>query len=256
MYLTILYYNEIKKKVLIMSIELIEVKKKIDIFEKTINNPELLLSEEIVTDIDSYNLLINITLNGKDYFDYLIDYLSKINVFADTKIRLDINKIIISIPSLDKYKKNDVIMSINLEKHTYKIINKCIDDYKAIMSKDYVLMQKELPDFFKKYENYTLKQRFLTAYRNLMNKNKTKIVRIQDCLFNLFVSKKYIQQCLNKEYKKIDEINKANKKIYDKNIELQKFYLQKAQNHINKIEQKQIEIIKYLSRYRFINEKY
>lgn len=127
-----------------MSIELIEVKKKIDIFEKTINNPELLLSEEIVTDIDSYNLLINITLNGKDYFDYLIDYLSKINVFADTKIRLDINKIIISIPSLDKYKKNDVIMSINLEKHTYKIINKCIDDYKAIMSKDYVLMQKEL----------------------------------------------------------------------------------------------------------------
>ena len=239
-----------------MSIELIEVKKKIDIFEKTINNPELLLSEEIVTDIDSYNLLINITLNGKDYFDYLIDYLSKINVFAETKIRLDINKIIISIPSLDKYKKNDVIMSINLEKHTYKTINKCIDDYKAIMSKDYVLKQKELPDFFKKYENYTFKQRFLTAYKNLINKNKTKIGRIQDCLFNLFVSKKYIQKCLNKEYKKIDEINKANKRIYDKNIELQNLYLQKAQNHINKIEQRQIEIIKYLSRYGFINEKY
>lgn len=239
-----------------MSIELIEVKKKIDIFEKTINNPELLLSEEIVTDIDSYNLLINITLNGKDYFDYLIDYLSKINVFADTKIRLDINKIIISIPSLDKYKKNDVIMSINLEKRTYRIINKCIGDYKTIMSKDYVFEQKGLDDFFKKYENYTLKQRFFTAYKNLMNKNKTKIVRMQDCLFSLFVSKKYIQKCLNNEYKRIDEINKRSKKIYDKNIELQNYYLQKAPNHINKIEQKQIEIINCLSKYGFINEKY
>ncbi len=57
-----------------MSIELIEAKKKLDIFEKTINNPELLLSKDIVTDIDSYNLLMNITLNGKDYFDYLIFY--------------------------------------------------------------------------------------------------------------------------------------------------------------------------------------
>lgn len=256
MYLTILYYNEIKKKVLIMSIELIEVKKKIDIFEKAINNPELLLSEEIVTDIDSYNLLIDITLNGKDYFDYLIDYLSKINVFAETKIRLDINKIIISMPSFDEYKRNDIIMNINLEKRTYKIINKCIGDYKAIMSNDYVFEQKELTDFFKKYENYTLKQRFLTAYKNLMNKNKTKIVRMQDCLFSLFVSKKYIQKCLNDEYKRIDEINKRSKKIYDKNIELQNFYLQKAPIHINKIEQKQIEIINYLSKYGFINEKY
>ena len=147
-------------------------------------------------------------------------------------------------------------MNINLEKRTYKIINKCIGDYKAIMSNDYVFEQKELTDFFKKYENYTLKQRFLTAYKNLMNKNKTKIVRMQDCLFSLFVSKKYIQKCLNDEYKRIDEINKRSKKIYDKNIELQNFYLQKAPIHINKIEQKQIEIINYLSKYGFINEKY
>ena len=51
-----------------MSIGLIEAKKKLDIFEKAISNPELLLSEDIVTDIDSYNLLMDITLNGKDYF--------------------------------------------------------------------------------------------------------------------------------------------------------------------------------------------
>lgn len=243
-----------------MSIELIEAKKKLDIFENIINNPELLLSEEIVTDIDSYNLLMNITLNGKDYFDYLIDYFSRINVFADTNIRLknkdeDINKITIAMPSLDEYKKNDVIMNINLENHTYRIINECICDYKTIMSKDYVFEQKEIDDFFRKYENYTLKQRFFTAYKNLMNKNKTKIVRMQDCLFSLFVSKKYIQTCLNNEYKRIDEINKRNKKFYDKNIELQNFYLQKAPNHINKIEQKQEEIVTYLSKYGFINEK-
>lgn len=45
--------------------------------------------------------------------------------------------------------------------------------------------------------------------------------------------------------------NEFLKEKYDKDIRKQNFYLQKAPNQILKIEQKQKEIVNYLSRYGF-----
>ena len=112
-------------------------------------------------------------------------------------------------------------------------------------------MIPKIQDFLKEYENYTLKRRLTNVGKSLFNKDKTCSVRISDFFFNLFVSKKYLKKVLDEEYKRAEEANKCLKKSYDEDVEKQKLYIQKAPEQIRKIEQKQEEIIKYLSKYGF-----
>lgn len=74
---------------------------------------------------------------------------------------------------------------------------------------------------------------------------------MQDFLYSLFVSKRYLKKILDREHIKICEKNEFLKEKYDKDIRKQNFYLQKAPNQILKIEQKQKEIVNYLSLYGF-----
>lgn len=123
--------------------------------------------------------------------------------------------------------------------------------YNKIMKNKYEYEPYEIQDIFKRYENYTFKKRLANARHCLFNKDKTCSVRIFDFLFSLFVSKKYLKKILDKEYGRVEEANKCLKKSYDEDIERQKLYIRKAPEQIRKIEQKQKEIAKYLSKYGF-----
>lgn len=232
-----------------MSIELYEARRKLDIFEKGINNPEIFMSASFADIFD--NLLRGITLNQKGVFDYVEDYLNQLDIFRETKIDISLECITVSLPSIDEDNSYDRIIWISFENHTYKVLNKSIKQYREVMNRTYTYEPQEIRDIFKRYENYSLMKRITVARRCLVCKNKTPWIRMQDFLFSLFVSKRYLKKILDREHIKICEKNEFLKEKYDKDIRKQNFYLQKAPNQILKIEQKQKEIVNYLSRYGF-----
>ena len=67
-----------------MSIELYEARRKLDIFEKGVNNPEIFMSTSFAGIFD--NLLRGITVNQKGVLDYVEDYLNQLDIFMETKI--------------------------------------------------------------------------------------------------------------------------------------------------------------------------
>lgn len=238
-----------------MSIELKNARYYLDVLEKFISNPELIMSDLSVYEVDYSFLFRNITINNKKFYAYLLEYLKSVEVFKDTFLELNPSyNVIIRIPSFQKCHIED-ILTIDFENHAYWK-NDCIKYYNKIMSEKYVYEPYEIQDFLKKYENYTLKKRLTNAGGSLFNKDKTCCVRISDFFFNLFVSKTYLKKILDKEYKRIEEANKCLKKKYDEDIERQELYKQKAPEQIRKIEQKQKEIIEYLSKYEFKENNY
>lgn len=238
-----------------MSIELKDARHELDILEKFINNPELIMSDLSVYKVSDYDFLFrNITINGRTFYASLIEYLKQVEVFNDDDIFLapysDVDNVTVKISSFDEFRSQN-IMCIDFINHTYKIIDDCIKYYNKIMNDEPEYEPNEIQGILKRYENYTFKKRLANARLCLFNKDKTCSVRILDFFFSLFVSNKYLRKILDKEYKRVERINKSLKKGYDEDVEKQKLYIQKAPEQIRKIEQKQKEIAKYLSKYGF-----
>lgn len=238
-----------------MSIELKDARHELDILEKFINNPELIISDLSAYGVSDYDFLFrNITINGRTFYASLIEYLKQIEIFNNDDIFLapysDVDNVTVKISSFDEFHSQN-IMCIDFINHTYKIIDDCIKYYNKIMNDEPEYEPNEIQGILKRYENYTFKKRLANARLCLFNKDKTCSVRILDFFFSLFVSNKYLKKTLDKEYKRVERINKSLKKGYDEDVEKQKLYIQKAPEQIRKIEQKQEEIIKYLSKYGF-----
>lgn len=236
-----------------MSIELKDARHELDILEKFINNPELIMSDLSAYGVSDYDFLFrNITVNGKTFHAAMMEYLKQIEIFNDIFLTpySDVNNVTVKISSFDEFRSQN-IMCIDFINHTYKIIDDCIKYYNKIMNDEPEYEPNEIQGILKRYENYTFKKRLANARHCLFNKDKTCSVRILDFFFSLFVSKKYLRKILDKEYKRVERINKSLKKGYDEDVEKQKLYIQKAPEQIRKIEQKQKEIIKYLSKYGF-----
>lgn len=238
-----------------MSIELKDARHELDILEKFINNPELIMSDLSVYKVSDYDFLFrNITVNDKTFHAAMMEYLKQIEIFNNDDIFLtpysDVNNVTVKISSFDEFHSQN-IMCIDFINHTYKIIDDCIKYYNKIMNDEPEYEPNEIQGILKRYENYTFKKRLANARHCLFNKDKTCSVRILDFFFSLFVSKQYLKKIFDKEYKRAEEANKILKKSYDEDVEKQKLYIQKAPEQIRKIEQKQKEIIKYLSKYGF-----
>lgn len=236
-----------------MSIELKDARHELDILEKFINNPELIMSDLSVYKVSDYDFLFrNITVNGKTFHAAMMEYLKQIEIFNDIFLApySDVDNVTVKISSFDEFRSQN-IMCIDFINHTYKIIDDCIKYYNKIMNDEPEYEPNEIQGILKRYENYTFKKRLANARLCLFNKDKTCSVRILDFFFSLFVSNKYLRKILDKEYKRVERINKSLKKGYDEDVEKQKLYIQKAPEQIRKIEQKQEEIIKYLSKYGF-----
>ena len=137
-----------------MSIELYEARRKLDIFEKGVNNPEIFMSTSFAGIFD--NLLRGITVNQKGVLDYVEDYLNQLDIFRETKIDVSLECITVSLPSIDEDNSYDRIIWISFENHTYKVLNKSIKQYREVMNKTYTYEPQEIRDIFKRYENYSL----------------------------------------------------------------------------------------------------
>lgn len=236
-----------------MSIELKDARHELDVLEKFINNPELIMSDLSVYGVSDYDFLFrNITVNGKTFHAAMMEYLKQIEIFNDIFLApySDVDNVTVKISSFDEFRSQN-IMCIDFINHTYKIIDDCIKYYNKIMNDEPEYEPNEIQGILKRYENYTFKKRLANARHCLFNKDKTCSVRILDFFFSLFVSNKYLKKTLDKEYKRVERINKSLKKGYDEDVEKQKLYIQKAPEQIRKIEQKQKEIAKYLSKYGF-----
>lgn len=236
-----------------MSIELKDARHELDILEKFINNPELIMSDLSAYGVSDYDFLFrNITINGRTFHAAMMEYLKQIEIFNDIFLApySDVDNITVKISSFDEFRSQN-IMCIDFINHTYKIIDDCIKYYNKIMNDEPEYEPNETQGILKRYENYTFKKRLANARLCLFNKDKTCSVRILDFFFSLFVSNKYLRKILDKEYKRVERINKSLKKGYDEDVEKQKLYIQKAPEQIRKIEQKQKEIAKYLSKYGF-----
>lgn len=186
-----------------MSIDLYEARRKLDIFEKGVNNPEIFMSTSFAGIFD--NLLRGITVNQKGVLDYVEDYLNQLDIFRETKIDVSLECITVSLPSIDEDNSYDRIIWISFENHTYKVLNKSIKQYREVMNKTYTYEPQEIRDIFKRYENYSLMKRITVARRCLVCKNKTLWIRMQDFLYSLFVSKRYLKKILDREHIKICE---------------------------------------------------
>ena len=235
-----------------MSIELQEARKKLDILEKLASNPELIMTDLFSEGVSGSNFLYQVNVNGKYILDYLVEYLRTLHVFVGTLPKFQSYDLNIYVTALKhgeykQFQSEDKIMKINVDKRTYRLCDKDIKKYSNIVSKVYNLETCELSDFWKKYEDFTLKNRVKNAFKSLTTSKKLHI-RLWDFVFILIVSKKKVDAALDREIEKVNSENEYNQKYYNERIDLQNYYIENAPNHIASIRSKQNEIVDYLTR--------
>ena len=131
-----------------MSIELKDARHELDILEKFINNPELIMSDLSAYGVSDYDFLFrNITINGRTFYASLIEYLKQVEVFNDDDIFLtpysDGDNVTVKISSFEEFRSHK-IMCIDFINHTYKIIDDCpaIDAVPVVRCKDCIYYEK------------------------------------------------------------------------------------------------------------------
>ena len=217
-----------------MSIELSEVKNLINMIENSIDNPKKLLTNNYTNNNNMHYLLNTLTINNKYIFNYLVDYLKSLNIFKDIKISFNGFKIIFSMKKLNYDNRFDPIIKIDIINHTYIVYD--LSEYLDVINAEYTLRTFELSDFWKQFENYNIKKRITLSNAILFNKdNKYKdkniVSRIRDSIYAIVVSKKKIDSCLDKEYKRINDSNNTYKQYYEDDIKLQNYYKEHFAKH-------------------------
>lgn len=235
-----------------MGIELQKAKEKLDMIEKLANNPELILTDLYSEGLSVSNFIYQINVKGKYLLEYLTDYLEKQSVFDGTIIKLEYHKLNIYMPALkhgefQEFQPDDKIMKVDIDKRTYVLCDDFLNKYRRVMDANYNLEVCELSDFWKQFEDLSLKSRIKNAFKELTSKHKLS-VKLSNFLFFFIVREKTIKTSLNKEKARIDDKNKQNRNIYSSNIELQKFYNKKAPDQIEKCLLKQKDLERYFSR--------
>lgn len=236
-----------------MSIELSEAKNLINMIENSIDNPKKLLT-------NSYNsnmtyLLNNIKIDNKYIINYLVDYLQSLDIFKNIKITFNGFKIIFSMNKLSHNNRFDPIIKIDIINHTYIVYD--LSEYIDVINTEYTLRTFELSDFWKQFENYNIKKRFKlsnTILFNKDNKHKNIVSRIYDSIYAIVVSKKKIDNCLNREYKNINDKNNAYKSYYEKDIELQNYYKQHFPKHEELFNTNKNTILNFIKELGYIEE--
>lgn len=236
-----------------MSIELFEAKNLINMIENSIDNPKKLLT-------NSYNnnmtyLLNSIKIDNKYIINYLVDYLQSLDIFKNLKITFNGFKIIFSMKKLNHDKRFDPIIKIDIINHTYIVYD--LSEYLDVINAEYTLCTFELSNFWKQFENYTIKKRFKLFNTILFNKDNTYksiVSRIYDSIYAIAVSKKKIDKCLNREYKIINDKNNAYKIYYEKDIELQNYYKQHFPKHKELFNINKNNILNFIKELGYIEE--
>lgn len=233
-----------------MSIEIQDAKQKLEIMEQIAENPEIGLSKELKRVASKCDFLRQITIEGKRLCDYIKEYLETIAAFDGCIICPDARLFYIYVPSLkmDKHsslQEDDCIMEIDLDEQTFQFKTYPIKEYECVMNASYSYEDTELSEFWKTYEDFSVKNRIKIAIKAACEK-KALGVKIMDFFYILFVPRKYVDAKVNKAKESVKAKNDANKKQYDRNIAKQDFYKKYAPGQIELIKQKQKEISEFL----------
>ena len=242
-----------------MSIELKEARKKLDIIEKCANNPNLILTDLFSERVSGSNFLYQVNIDGKYILDYLVDYLKTLPVFEWCSLKCNAYDLKVYAPALKygkhkEFQSDDLIVKVDMDKKTYKLCLREIKNYENIMNNVYEFTPYELSDFWKQFEDLTLKKRTKNAFAALST-NKKLHIRVYDFFFHFCVSKNNVEDALKREKDKIERNNDSKLKFYNEDIDRQKFYIENAPDYIEKIKNKQIEIAKFLESLGYKEDK-
>lgn len=232
-----------------MSIDLQNAKEKLNVLENIEKTPELIFTNLFDEGLKSSNFLYQVNVEGRYISDYLVANLYSLPVFENTILKLQGYELEVKIAGLKAPFENlqtvDQILEIDLYKKTYKLCDTAIQRYSNILSTVYKLDTLVLSDFFKKYENLTIKKRIRNAFLSLYT-NKKWHIKISDFIFALIVSQKKVEKVIYEEKQRINRENDNRKRIYENQIDLQNFYIEHAPRQILLIYTRQNEIVRFL----------
>lgn len=234
-----------------MSLELKEAREKLNIIERLSKEPQLVFTDLYKKGTQDCNFLYQVNVQGKYILDYFIDHVKTIPVFDNTIPKIEHSDLVVYVPSLqdekhNKYKSKDKILEIDLEDRTFIVCEEDLNEYLDVMNSKYELKTYGLDDFWKKYENFSFKKRVENAFISLTTNQKRFRTKVADFAFHFIVSKKKINNVLQREKEKVEKKNEYNRKRYDENISLQNFFTKNAPEHLEKAIAKQKEIVDYL----------
>lgn len=244
-----------------MSISLEEARRKLDILEKSSDEPELILTDLFSEGVSGMNFLYQVRVNGKYIIDYLKEYLNIINPFKNCIIMNNSHTFSFYFPSLSygkdsNFKDDDLIAKIDVDDRTYRIFTKCINDYEDVVNKEYKLEELKLDDRFQKLTDLSFKNR-LHQIKEELHSDRKRLVKLSNVCFWLVMTnkrRKNIKKALEKESKRVENSNQYNKERYEQDIERQIYYKEYAPNHIKRIRTIQKEIEIYLKEIGYVED--
>lgn len=238
-----------------MSISIEEARKKLDTLERLSNDPSLILTDLFSEGVSGSNFLYQVNIKGKYIIDYLMEHLQKLPVFEDCIIKQSSWDLKIYMESLKyggygRFESDDLIVKVDIESKTFKLIDECYAKYEDVMHAEYKLQQEKMKDYLVKFVNPTLKNRIKYAIE-VFYSHKKPLVKLLDFWFWIayplfFKTRKKIAEALEEESVRLNDWNQDNLDDYNKKIDKQKFYKENAPARISKIVNKAAEIEEYL----------
>lgn len=232
-----------------MSITIEEARRKLEQLEQVENDPEMILTKLFGGGVPELNFIYQISMNGQYSMKYLEECLMKIPIFYGCTLGHNAYNFDVYIPALNhegnKYTWSDHILKIDACEKTFQIDKRTIEDYEREEKAKIEYDKVEIEDYYKRFENLSIKKRIKNIREEIKSERRITI-KFSNILFWIFIPKKKVQPVLDREKKRIEEINESNQEFYKRDVERQEYYKKYAPEHIKKIKEKQKEIATYL----------
>lgn len=238
-----------------MSISIEEAERELHLLKMVENNPELILTG-LLPNMDVVRFVQNININGEYVGDYLKKCMENIFIFKNLIIKCSSDCIDLYVKRLSPedlsdrpVKSTDLIAKIWLCNKTYVIINNRLNYYNDYIQKEIKFIPTEMDDFWKKFEDLSFKSRVNKAFKSFKS-DKDMFVKINDFFFWFFMknnTKDYIKKIYDEEVENTNDFNKHKKENYEREIKLQNFYKEFAEDHIKTAKEKQLRVEEYLN---------
>ena len=230
-----------------------EARQKLDLLELVDENPELILTELFKEGTDAINLIYRIVDDEHDSMrEYLLDCLKKISIFNDCKLDLMSARLIMSVPVIDTLSKAktfssgfDRIIEIELDKRTFHKNRDSIKHYERIMNETYTYNKIELSEWWKRFEDRSIRNRISLAFKELKTNHSLRI-KIANFFFMLTMPKKLINKGLSDQKRRIEEDNRLLEAEYKRKIESQEVYKKEGPKQIKRNQTQMEKISDYL----------
>lgn len=250
-----------------MSISIDAAERELHLLKMAEKNPELILTG-LLPNMDIVRFVCHLNVNGEYSKDYLKRCIENIPAFKDLIVEYSYDYIKLYVKRLSPedlsdrpVRDTDIIAKIWLCNKTYVIINNRLNYYNDYIQKEIKFIPTEMGDFWKKFEDLSFKSRVNKAFKSFKS-DKDLFVRVENFFFWLFMkdkTKNIIRKKYDEEIENTNNINEYKKENYEREIKLQNFYKEFAEDHIKATNEKQLRVEGYLNNLgykRIPEEKY